>query len=972
MSFRFDRAAIAAISLCGLVSCATAPSRNVADTRGPTASELVREQLDETARELDGEDSAGFDQWFYGQRAYPGTKMPNGALSQAFDEALANNLPIDDGAANAPLSPAPLWLPFGPSTIPDGQTDDTAGTILAPISGRVSAIAIHPTNPNIVYVGGAQGGVWKTVNALSSNVRWTPLTDKQPSLAIGSIAIDPTDPQIVYAGTGEANGSCDSYYGIGLLRSADGGQTWTVLGGAVGGPFLNQAISKVIVDPSSAGSATATTLYVSTTVGATSSGTAQCQTAPGSGNGGLWRSTDSGQNWTRLDVPAGAVAPFHQIHDLALDPTNPDVLYAAVRSFPTAAAGGVWKSVNARAATPVFAKVATGFANTGTAAPAIRRITLGIGGAAAPGTLYAALSDTGSQLWGFYKTTDGGANWVHVDNGQNGVGNTAATTLTRTGGPVFTPNMVGHRIVFNNNVARTITAVTPPDVLTFNGAALALTGATWSVSSYPLYCNGQCFYDMTIGVDPANANVVVVGGNPRTYNLDTAPVCTTPDASGLCRRSVWRSTDGGATWRGISQGDGNSGGLHTDDHALVFDTSVSPSRLYDGNDGGIWVSNNRGDSWRTLNTDIAITQFQSIASHPTDPTIALGGTQDNGTNIRNVEGVPPPAWFHTDFGDGGQAAIDQGTPTRMFHTYFNQSNNFFGPAKSVTGGIDGPGFWAFVGGFASPGFENGMDMTDQVSFYAPFALHPAYTPNVVYFGSDTVYRAIDPQEQTAPNTPPASWKAVSPDLVNGFLSAFGIVPTLQAAMDIVYVGASTGQVSVALGGIDANSDCLVPATCPTWSTISAAPLPARFVTSIAIDPLDATGNTVYVGFSGFNSLTPTTPGHIFRTTNGRAGTGVTAWTDISGNLPDVPVNAIVVDPTTNPETLYVGTDIGVFRSEDSGVTWLYINNGHPNAAVFGLSRNAATGQILSATHGRGVFVLQPLADDLFKDGFEQP
>jgi hypothetical protein len=111
------------------------------------------------------------------------------------------------------------------------------------------------------------------------------------------------------------------------------------------------------------------------------------------------------------------------------------------------------------------------------------------------------------------------------------------------------------------------------------------------------------------------------------------------------------------------------------------------------------------------------------------------------------------------------------------------------------------------------------------------------------------------------------------------------------------------------------------------------------------------------------------PGHIFHTTNALNGLAAT-WTDISANLPDIPVNAITIDPTTTPATLYIGTDIGVFRSENDGTSWEYINNGHPNVAVFGLERNPSTGQILSATHGRGMFELVPQAENLFANGFE--
>src|SRR5204862_5471156 len=123
-----------------------------------------------------------------------------------------------------------------------------------------NSIAVHPTDPLTIYIGAAQGGVWKTTNG---GTTWTALTDGQCSLAMGSVAIDPVNPQIVYAGTGEQNFSGDSYYGCGVLRSIDGGSTWTQLGASV---FVTTSggatISRLLVDPGRAGSTTAPTLLV--------------------------------------------------------------------------------------------------------------------------------------------------------------------------------------------------------------------------------------------------------------------------------------------------------------------------------------------------------------------------------------------------------------------------------------------------------------------------------------------------------------------------------------------------------------------------------------------------------------------------------------------------------------------------------------------------------------------------------------
>ncbi len=935
--------------------------------RSTALRDRFREEMESTSRALEGEGNVenrdAFDRWFYGQRAYPAVEIPEGAIANALAQTAAANGRLDGRPDDSPppgTPPQPTWNALGPATIPNGQTDTSVGPGTA-VSGRLTAVAVHPTLPDVVYVGGAQGGVWKTTNATAASPTWTPLTDRQASLAMGAIAVDPVDPNIVYAGTGEPNGSCDSYYGQGVLRSADGGTTWTLLTGGGGsvlgntGPFVGKTVAKIIIDPSTAGSTTSTTLWAATTSGFYTSGTfATCSTTSGAARG-VWKSTDSGATWTLQTAGSGA----QSIKDMAIDPTNHDVLYAAVL------ANGVWKSTNAFSGAPAtYTRLATGFPNNATVSPTWGRISLTIGGSGAPGTLYAAISSSGSILWGVYKTTNGGTNWSHLDNGFNGTANVSGTSVTWVSGPTFVTGSawVNRRIILNNNVSATIASVTSSTALVLKASAPAASGATFSVGTYPTYCDGQCFYDMTIAADPSDAaaNTVYVGGNPNSGFAS--------DLSGLgpsLSHSIWRSDDGGATWRSVSQGDAANGGVHGDDHVIEFDRTAAtyPRPVFNGNDGGIWRTANKGASWTTLNTNIAITQFSGVATHPSNPNIVLGGTQDNGTNLLNSALQTPPAWFHADFGDGGQAVIDQGNPNRMLHTYFNQAFNFMGPSKSTTGGSGGPGTWAFVGSYygAAGQYYNGINATDPVSFYAPLTSHPAFTPNVVYFGTNKVYRSADPQSPCCPTvstsgcgfpavvcTLPASWKAVSPSLVkagNNYLSWIAALPNLLGGKEVVYTGSSDGRVEV--------SSTVEAVATPTWTVLDKAPLPNRAVTSIAVSPADATGNTAYVAFSGFNGNTPTTPGHVFKTANGLS-TGT--WTDISGDLPDVPVNAIALEPAS-PERVYVGTDVGVYRTLNGGAHWSYLSQGFPVVTVFGLERNASTGQIVAATHGRGMFAL---------------
>jgi hypothetical protein len=298
----------------------------------------------------------------------------------------------------------------------------------------------------------------------------------------------------------------------------------------------------------------------------------------------------------------------------------------------------------------------------------------------------------------------------------------------------------------------------------------------------------------------------------------------------------------------------------------------------------------------------------------------------------------------------------------MYHTYFNAPFAFMGPAKSKNGGVNGPGSWDFVGSLYGGGelYRNGMNPTEPVSFYAPLAQHPAYTPNVIYFASDRLYRSPDPTPPCCDTvvqdscgfpapvcTNPPAWTVVSASLTKGgpddYVTWIGVFPKLIVGKEVIYTGASDGRLAVS---VDVDGTGLA-----TWNVIDAAPLPNRGIASVEVDMRDPTGNTAYVAFTGFEGNTPGAPGHVFQTTNGLAASPT--WIDISGDLPDVPLNRIVLDG----KAIFVATDIGVFRTRDGGNHWKQISRGLPFATVFGLERNPKTGQIVAATHGRGMFEL---------------
>ena len=184
------------------------------------------------------------DAWFYGQRAYPNAHIPTGArlgAIQQLDRMVQSQ--NQSGGLNISGAAFPLpgnqtkWTFLGPAPLNSLNTGGTA-------SGRVTSIAVDPTNSQIVYIGTAEGGIWKTTNG---GATWATTSDQAPSLAIGSITIDPSPASCspgpcttIYAGTGEDNFNADAYYGVGILKSTDGGTNWVQITGSSGsfvGPF---------------------------------------------------------------------------------------------------------------------------------------------------------------------------------------------------------------------------------------------------------------------------------------------------------------------------------------------------------------------------------------------------------------------------------------------------------------------------------------------------------------------------------------------------------------------------------------------------------------------------------------------------------------------------------------------------------------------------------------------------------------
>ncbi len=742
--------------------------------------------------------------WFHGQRAYPHKHIPPGARLRALQQlnsklaaeaaARAHALPGKPQPPSQPPSgPGATWQELGP------QPADTFGLVS---SGRVAAVAVDPTNNEVVYAGAAQGGVWKTTDGGNT---WTPLTDTQASLAIGSIAIDPENHLTIYVGTGELNNSGDSYYGAGILKSTDGGSTWTQYPGPfVGGSGGGSRIGGLAVNPKNSSIVLAAAGY------------------GGPQNWGVFRSTDGGQTWT--NVLFNSVRS--QAYDVIFDPTG-TIAYASLDS------AGVYKSTDGGVTWNTDNGTGSNVLPTGSNT---ERVALAMDPNTST-TLYAGIADTPfggtGQLYGLYKTTDGGTNWSRL-------------------------------------------------------------------TSTPDYCTSQCWYDNVIAVAPGNSNVVFVGG------------------AGWGDQ-IFQSLDAGNTWTAVPP-DGN---IHPDLHALTF--TPDGTILYVGNDGGMYKITSPKSAVQNSNitslnggtspgTGLATLQFYAgPAINPINANIGYGGTQDNGSlaysnSLTWPEGNPY-------CGDGTRNLIDFTDPNNIIYQNCQQVAIY----KSTDGGTN----WTQV--------QNGIDPsgTDSVNWVAPFTMDPS-NHDALYFGTNFVYQTTNGA---------SSWTAISPDLTNGNGNNLAAVAVSPLNSNTVYAGSTDGLMHVTTNAISGAS--------ATWTNVTdSGSLPNRSITALAADPYSAT--TAYVTFSGFTGFGDNL-GHVFKTTN----TGST-WTDISSDLPNTPVNDIVVDPAVTG-TIYIGTDVGVFYTTNSGASWATLVTGLPRVAVLGLAFQAESHILWAATHGRSMW-----------------
>lgn len=609
----------------------------------------------------------------------------------------------------------------------------------------------------------------------------------------------------------------------------------------------------------------------------------------GAASGGFWTSNDNGATWAKS--VSGLVRLG--VSSIVVHPTTPNVIFIGTGDRDGGDVGGygVWKSTDGGA---TWAASNTGMGNR---------------------TVYEVLMDptnsnkliattNGSRI---YRSADGGATWNFAGVSTNakdiafkpGDPNTiyaAGTTfnVSTDGGVSFTQITSG--VGAASRYAIGVSANQPNYVYLIGGDGGGLTGTLRSTNSGTSFTTqattpnllgygttggtgSQAWYDLVMAVDPTDANTLFIGG----INL-------------------WKSTDGGVNWTlsGHWTGSGGADDVHADQHVLEY--SPFNNNVYNGNDGGVYITPDGGTTWNDVSSGLGISQVYKIGVSQSTEAQVINGYQDNGTAIYSSG-----SWSTEIGGDGMVCIIDPTDATYMYGALY------YGDIRRSTNG--GTTF----GGITGPISETGAWVT-------PYILDPN-NENTMYAGYDNVWRSTDVKAGTP------TWTVISSFTGTSNMTALAVAPSNS---DVLYASRS-------LNGERFWKTTNATAGTPTWTNLSAS-LPVNSTAKdIAVDPTDP--NHLFIALNN----------DIYESTDGGLN-----WSNFSGTLPNISLNTIAIDHDSPIEAMYVGMDVGVYYRDNTMADWSLYSTGIPNVEVTELEiyRNTAEckSKLYAATYGQGLWV----------------
>ena len=754
-------------------------------------------------------------------------------------------------------------------------------------SGRVIDVESPADHPEQLLVAFATGGLWRTED---DGITWTPLFENQSAFGIGNIAVS-RDGKTIWLGSGESNSQRTVYSGTGAFKSTDAGATWTHMGLPE-----SQHIGKVLIDPRKPD-----TVYVA----------AMGHLYSANPERGVFKTEDGGKTWShvlKVDERTGAI-------DLAMNPKNPDILLASMWdndrrawNFKESGPGSaVYRSENGGKSWSKVTGLPSGefVGRTGLAfAPSDPKVAYALvdfqGGD--PDTKFKnefAPSGTLTPMRFILLTED---EFVGLDK----------DVLEKFGDAYLPRGTKVEEIVAEikdkkKTLAdvRTLMERRAPNVFAMDSVYVELwrtddAGKTWRKTHRGGIEIDYGYYFGKISVNPRDANDLV--------------------ALGL---SAYRSRDGGKTFSVIANRN------HSDHHAMYWDAQ-NPKRMVNGNDGGPYLSEDGGKSWRHLN-NLAVGQTTTLALDNKRPYNIITGLQDNGTMLGPSTYRPGfsdlSAWKDINGGDGSAIAVDpRGDGDLIYSSSQFGSFNAWDQKTNERWNVSPP-------------------RTKRHNWIAPIIVSPHH-PDIIYVGSEKLSRSLDRGR---------TWEDLSGDLTKNLPN--GDVP-FSTLKDISESPFKFGQVVI---GCDDGTVKVTQDHGGTWTDIS-TPAPDKWVSRVVASKYDRA--RIYVAQNGYRE-------DDFKAYLWRSDDLGKTWKSIVGNLPDEPINVIREDPE-HKETLYVGTDMGVYVSFDAGNTWEALAGGLSNLPVHDLQIQQRERDLVIATHARSCWVLSLKPFDDITDEVTKP
>lgn len=765
------------------------------------------------------------------------------------------------------------------------------------MSARIVDVDVNPANTNEFYVAYASGGVWRTSN---SGTSFTPVFEDQPVMTIGDIAVD-WKSHTIYIGTGEKNSSRSSYSGTGIYASADTGKTWQHLGlGEI------HRTGRIIIDKNNSG-----TLYVA----------ALGHLYSPNKERGIYKTADGGKNWKHvlmIDENTGGI-------DIIQDNGNPDVLYAAMwyrtrRAWDFEESGktsGIYKSTDRGETWKKINNDKNGFPDN----EGVGRIGLSM----MPGNsniIYAILDNqnrrkdtkpepvtlTKNMLRtmskeDFLKKSNDEIN-QYLDYFGFPDEYSAAKIKKAVEKDEYKPAALVEYLE-DGNAMLFDTPVIGAEIYKSTNAGAAWTKTHEKPIEDFVYSYGYYFGEMN--VDPNDENILYILGVP-----------------------ILKSTDGGKSFFSIQKEN-----AHVDHHILWVNPNNS-KHLINGNDGGLNISYDGGETWVLCNTP-AVGQFYTVSVDNAEPYNVYGGLQDNGVWYGPSTYKAGVSWHMSGEypykrlmgGDGMEIAVDSRDNQTVYTGY--QFGNYFRIDRN-----------SGKSKYISPVHDLGS-RPYRFNWKTPVRLS-LHNQDIVYFAGQNLFRSMDKGE---------TWKVISKDLTTGGkrgdvpFSTITAIAESPSEFGVIYTGSDDGLVHLTRdGGV-------------TWTNITAG-LPQNYWVSSVVASVHKK-ERVYVTLTGYrwDNFTP----YIFQSDD----YGKT-WLRLGSNMPAEPVNAILEDPV-NQNLLYAGTGHSLYISLNGGKDFYPFKGGLPAAPVHALAYQAREKDLVLGTHGRSLYKInveeiQQLNDEL--------